>query len=664
MTPEFAYFLKVNVAFVLFYAFYRLLFYNDTFFKLRRASLLAFFGLALLYPLLNIQEWVKEQEPMTEVIQIYSAMLPEMTVTPEVVVKTDWKGILLSASSYMYWGVMALLFVRFFIQLSSILLLAYRSRRTVIHGVPVYRLDKPAGPFSFFKMIFIHPESHSEKEIDEILTHECTHVFQWHSVDVMICELITVICWVNPFAWLLKREVRHNLEYLADNTVIQSGYDCKSYQYHLLGLAHHYQAAATLYNSFNVLHLKNRISMMNKKRSHGIGRTKYLIFIPLAAFLMLLSNIEAVARITGEIAAEAVAGVKEATEISVLSENDVKVSGQVIDDFNGPVIGANVIVKGTNVGTITDTEGYFVLETTKNAVLRFSFPGMKAKEVAVKDVQGKLKVQLYSDGSAQGSQSAPPPPPMSPQISTDPSDLVFTVVEVMPEFPGGQGALLQFLAKSIKYPVIAQQNGIQGRVTCSFVVGKDGVIRNIEVIRGVDPSLDLEATRVISMMPKWKPGMQKGKEVSVKYTVPVTFRLQGKEDNKPTPLPAGEGDNEITVVGYGEQKSADTSGQVFAIVEKMPQFPGGEKAINEFISKTLQYPVIAQENGIQGKVVCSFIINQDGSVTDAEVVSGVDPSLDREALRIVSAMPKWTPGTQRGKAVRVKYTMPVTFTLQ
>ena len=664
MTPAFAYFLKVTVAFVLFYAFYRLLFYKDTFFKLRRASLLAFFGLALLYPLLNIQDWVKEQEPMTEVIQIYSAMLPEMTVTPEVVVKTDWKGILLSASSYMYWGVMALLFVRFFIQLSSILLLAYRSRRTVIHGVPVYRLDKPAGPFSFFKMIFIHPESHSEKEIDEILTHECTHVFQWHSVDVMICELITVICWVNPFAWLLKREVRHNLEYLADNTVIQSGYDCKSYQYHLLGLAHHYQAAATLYNSFNVLHLKNRISMMNKKRSHGIGRTKYLIFIPLAAFLMLLSNIEAVARITGEIAAEAVAGVKEATEISVLSEDDVKVSGQVIDDFNGPVIGANVIVKGTNVGTITDTEGYFVLETTKNAVLRFSFPGMKAKEVAVKDVQGKLKVQLYSDGSAQGSQSAPPPPPMSPQISTDPSDLVFTVVEVMPEFPGGQGALLQFLAKSIKYPVIAQQNGIQGRVTCSFVVGKDGVIRNIEVIRGVDPSLDLEATRVISMMPKWKPGMQKGKEVSVKYTVPVTFRLQGKEDNKPTPLPAGEGDNEITVVGYGEQKSADTSGQVFAIVEKMPQFPGGEKAINEFISKTLQYPVIAQENGIQGKVVCSFIINQDGSVTDAEVVSGVDPSLDREALRIVSAMPKWTPGTQRGKAVRVKYTMPVTFTLQ
>lgn len=103
---------------------------------------------------------------------------------------------------------------------------------------------------------------------------------------------------------------------------------------------------------------------------------------------------------------------------------------------------------------------------------------------------------------------------------------IFTVVEQMPEFPGGQGALLQYLAKSIKYPVIAQENGIQGRVSCSFVINRDGAIVDAEVIRGVDPSLDKEALRVINTMPKWKPGMQRGKPVRVKYTVPVTFRLQ------------------------------------------------------------------------------------------------------------------------------------------
>lgn len=103
---------------------------------------------------------------------------------------------------------------------------------------------------------------------------------------------------------------------------------------------------------------------------------------------------------------------------------------------------------------------------------------------------------------------------------------IFQVVEEMPEFPGGMAECLKFLAKNIKYPVIAQENGIQGRVVCAFVVNKDGSIVDIEVLRGVDPSLDKEAVRVLSTMPKWKPGKQRGKPVRVKYTVPVMFRLQ------------------------------------------------------------------------------------------------------------------------------------------
>lgn len=104
---------------------------------------------------------------------------------------------------------------------------------------------------------------------------------------------------------------------------------------------------------------------------------------------------------------------------------------------------------------------------------------------------------------------------------------IFEVVEKMPEFPnGGQAGLMQYLAKNIKYPPIAQENGTQGRVTCQFVVNKDGSIVDVKVMRGVDPYLDKEAVRVISAMPKWKPGMQRGKPVRVKYTVPVMFRLQ------------------------------------------------------------------------------------------------------------------------------------------
>ena len=117
--------------------------------------------------------------------------------------------------------------------------------------------------------------------------------------------------------------------------------------------------------------------------------------------------------------------------------------------------------------------------------------------------------------------------PVEAPVEEEEEEVVFMVVETMPEFPGGQQALFKYLSENVKYPVIAQENGIQGRVICQFVVNKDGSIVDVEVVRsGGDASLDKEAVRVIKSMPKWKPGKQRGKAVRVKYTVPVNFRLQ------------------------------------------------------------------------------------------------------------------------------------------
>ncbi|MGB4414706.1 MAG: energy transducer TonB [Paludibacter sp.] len=103
---------------------------------------------------------------------------------------------------------------------------------------------------------------------------------------------------------------------------------------------------------------------------------------------------------------------------------------------------------------------------------------------------------------------------------------------------------------------------------------------------------------------------------------------------------------------------------IFQVVEKMPSFPGGDAALFKFLSDNVKYPVIAQENGVQGRVICQFVVNRDGSIVDVEVVRSVDPSLDKEAIRVIKSMPKWSPGQQRGKPVRVKYTLPVNFKLQ
>ena len=607
MTPEFAYLLKVNVAFVLFYAFYRLFFYKDTFFKLRRAILLAFFGLALFYPLLNIQDWVRQQEPIADVIYMYSAMLPEATAKADAAASVDWYGWLLGSLGFIYWGIVAFLCGRFLVQLSSILWLAHTSERVVIHETPVYALRKAAGPFSFFRMVFLHPESHSDKETDEILTHECTHVSQWHSIDVILSEMMCMACWFNPFVWLLKREVRHNLEYLADNTVIQSGYDSKSYQYHLLGLAHH-QSVTTLYNSFNVLHLKNRIMMMNKKRSPGIVRTKYLIFIPLVGILMLLSNIEAVARLTVRLANEA-----------TVSNAMVTATGILVDETGQPLIGASVVVKGGKERTITDRKGAFSLEVPANAILRCSYQGRESQEVLAADMTNNTHLSLSSK-------------------SREMNEQVFTVVEKMPSFPGGDAELLKYIATNIKYPKESQDNGEQGRVICSFIVGRDGSVNNPEVLRGVTPLLNEEAVRVINTMPRWNPGMQRGKAVAVKYTVPITFRLKSPVE--------------------------EAKEETLTVVDVMPQYPGGDRELLKFIAQSIKYPTDAQEAGVQGRVICSFVVDKKGNIVEPKIRQGIDPSLDAEALRVIGMMPRWTPGRQDGKAVRVLYTVPITFRLQ
>lgn len=121
----------------------------------------------------------------------------------------------------------------------------------------------------------------------------------------------------------------------------------------------------------------------------------------------------------------------------------------------------------------------------------------------------------------------------------------------------------------------------------------------------------------------------------------------------------------VYVVGYGTQeKSAQVQDEVFFIVEQMPEFPGGDLELRKFIARSVKYPVVAVENGIQGKVFVTFVVEKDGSVGNVKIARGVDPSLDKEAIRVVSSLPKWKPGTQKGEAVRVSYTMPINFALQ
>ena len=227
---------------------------------------------------------------------------------------------------------------------------------------------------------------------------------------------------------------------------------------------------------------------------------------------------------------------------------------------------------------------------------------------------------------------------------------VFLVVEEQPMFPGGMGEMMKYLQTNIKYPEQAKSNGVEGRVIVQFVVNKDGSISNDTVVRSVDPLLDAEAIRVVRSMPNWTPGKQKGEAVRVRFTLPVTFRLDGGEESKPA---------EVKQV----VKTSTQGEEIFNVVEQMPEYPGGMEELMKFLQRNVKYPKEAQEQGKQGRVIVQFVVNKDGSITDAKIAKSVDPQLDAEALRVVNAMPNWTPGKQKGEPVRTRFTLPVTFRL-
>lgn len=270
--------------------------------------------------------------------------------------------------------------------------------------------------------------------------------------------------------------------------------------------------------------------MMNKNKSNRNSLMRYALLLPVAGLLIISGNVQAV-----------ISKVRtELTQNPTKQQVNETVSGIVVTSDDKPLMGANIIIKGTHNGTISDKEGRFSLPMEPGQQLHISYVGMKTVLITPKPNQKDLKVMMVDEPVYQeelvvvgyGEQKKLPAAAQKENSKEDP---IFTVVEDMPSFPGGEQALMQYLAKNIKYPVIAQENGIEGRVIVAYIVGADGKITSPEIVRGVDPALDKEALRIVENMPVWKPGKQRGKAVAVRYVLPITFRLQGKGDGAATP---------------------------------------------------------------------------------------------------------------------------------
>jgi TonB family protein len=303
-----------------------------------------------------------------------------------------------------------------------------------------------------------------------MLAHELEHVRQGHSFDVIILELLTAFQWFNPFMWMLRRAIRENHEYLADQAVLNSGVSRGEYKKLLIN--QFVGGQLIIANNFNYSIIKNRIKMMSKIKSSKLATTKAIFGVLVAVALFVAFACEQ----------------KESVEAKSAQNDEITIISTIQNDGKIKIEGTdNDLLKYKSL--FADTPGFeIVSDSLGNTYL------IKKEVIQPKKLQSE--------------------------------EQIFFMVEEMPEYPGGEMALRQYIANNVDYPDDAQKGGIQGKVYVSFVVSKDGSVADAKIARGVNPSLDEEALRVVNSLPKWIPGKQKGEYVNVSYTVPINFVLQ------------------------------------------------------------------------------------------------------------------------------------------
>jgi TonB family protein len=480
MTSFVNYLLESGISLSMFALVYFLFLRRETFFSVNRWFLLVSIGFSAFLPLLRIPFYSPE-----------ATILPEVTVTPYVNLLSSVTvyGMALSHGAeqavlnfsllgYAYLlGVVFFSGILFFRIYQIIRLIA--SNRVVSEGkIKLVILDKELSPFSFLNYIFVSKNLQSTKGWEKMLEHEKQHIQQGHTFDVLVLEIVAVFQWFNPFFWMFRRALRENHEFLADQAVISHGTAPSWYKQILLNQFVGEQVVIA--NNFNYSLIKSRIKMISKIKSKKIANVKILVGFVLAASLVALFACEQKDSVKTELA------VNGKTVTLVADGHSLQING---DSAGIEKLKSIIAESGDYELTVDGATGEMKLAGKNNKV-------------------GEIVAVAYGTEEKVAQEE------------------VFFIVEEMPEFPEGQLGLRKFIAQSIKYPVKAQENGIQGKVFVNFVVAKDGSVKNAKILRGVDPSLDTEALRVVNSLSNWKPGKQKGKEVAVSYTVPINFVLQ------------------------------------------------------------------------------------------------------------------------------------------
>ncbi len=520
-----------TLAMGLFYAIYWFLLRGERFFRLNRFYLVGTMLLSLLMPLFPVHYTVFTEQ---------TGHQAAMSLTGELA-GTDLlygKGIAGGGSTpfvqtllfSIYLAGAAFVFIRLLFQSGQLVAVIFRSPVSRYNQIKIVQNERYNVPFSFFNHVFYNSLRHNQVELSDIIVHEEVHIRECHWIDLAVVELVSVVFWFNPFVWLFGRSIRQNHEYLADAGVLAQGRTVGRYQALLInqlmgvevvGFASHLNFALNA----------NRFKMMTKKESKKSRVLRMVWALPVVALLgMAFAKPDYQNRFTGQ---------NETSvdqSLPVRDGQDGKARGIVLRPDGKPLENAVIVVRGTTTGTVSGKDGAFELQIPANSSgeLVISHVGYASVNVAnngtISEKPWKVTMEEAVVGiSTDMDKMAPPPPPPAPEpkggskkkSAPAEGEVIFTVVEEMPEYPGGAWALGKYVKETEKN--LAASGNLKGKVKVEFTVNEKGNPEDIVVKECDNEKVKSGAIDLVKKMEQWKPGRQRGKPVPVKYMLQVEF---------------------------------------------------------------------------------------------------------------------------------------------
>lgn len=606
------YVIKAAITLALLYSCFFIFLSKETFHRFNRCMLVGIMLVSLVMPMFHFT--TEHPTTLNEEVYIVQNYI-EHDTTPIIVTAQQPRGITwIQALTWIYMAGVVLMLILTLVQATSLIrFMSSGVRHTDTQGNTVILHNNDVPPFSIFRYIVMSVKDY-ESSRQYILTHEQEHIRLGHTYDLLLLQGMKTLMWFNPFIWFLSRDLKAVHEYEADQAVINQGIDAKSYQ-QLLVMKVVGNRLQPFTNNLNHGSLKKRIVMMYQKPSNRWLMLKALCAIPVAALTIntfatpietdpvedMVKTLETTNVPAFNEVKEALPSPKTAEEASeekpfaittdsnniddnpliLINGHEVKIPAD-IKTIDGETLGKMLHINKEDIASVTVLKNGAATaiygEKAKNGVISIETKAFQAQPkdtvvvknevsdvlnissaVNIDELMEKLPgAEKHEDGSITINGKVVKKILLQGQevYDDDDDDPVFEVTEEPAQYPGGQAALMQFLAQNIRYPKISAENGVQGRVLVQFVVEKDGSLSNFAVVKksgdtitknaqsGITvnalgsateeskvpqeafDALNAEAVRVLREMPKWIPAKQRGQEVRMRYTLPITFRLQ------------------------------------------------------------------------------------------------------------------------------------------